>query len=436
MNLISGSRGVARSIFVVITAIAVCLVLTVSAGAKGERKQDVTLRILANTSWAASLDVLTTNFKKAYPGITFDTQIVSSAQQGPLMSTQLRAGNAADIFVFGGGRASPIGVNVYSDQKLLVDLAGRPFTKRLAKGLRVGLQTGKSIWGVPMGVSLTSIIAYNVDMFAGLGIRVPTTFAQMLNVCRKISAAGKIPLAIGLADTARIAFFFANIGNAVYAADPTFNFERLHGKITFATSPGWKRAYQQILDMKNADCFSKGASGVTSEQAPAQFARGEAVMYPGASQQASLYLNVNPKLNYKTFALPADKADKTLLMEVVTGILGLNAATSGDKKDAALKFLDFAGRPYQQDQFNSAAGGLLSAMDLKNHTTPSYAPPLKPLETILKRPHGTAIDPRGIWPNPSVNLAVGTGLQGLFTGQKTIDQVLADMDTAYNKGRG
>jgi raffinose/stachyose/melibiose transport system substrate-binding protein len=436
MNLKLGSRGIARSIFVTLAAIASCLVLTVSAGAKGERQQAVTLRILANTSWAAPLNVLTANFKKAYPGIDFDIQIVSSAQQGPLMSTQLRAGNAADIFVFGGGRASPIGVNVFSDQKLLVDLQGRPFTKRLVKGLRVGLQTGKSIWGVPMGVSLTSIMAYNVDMFAGMGIRIPTTFAQMLNVCRKITAAGKIPMAIGLADTARIAFFFANIGNAVYAKDPTWNTKRLHGKTTFAGSALWRRAYQQILDMKNADCFSKGASGVTSEQAPAQFARGDAAMYPGASQQASLYLSVNPKLNFRTFALPADKAKDTLLMEVVTGILGLNAATSGEKKDAALKFLDFAGRPFQQDAFNNAAGGLLSAQDLIHHTTPAYAPPLKPLQAILKRPRGSAIDPRGLWPNPSVNTVVGTGLQGLFTGQKTIDQVLADMDAAFNKGRG
>ena len=41
--------------------------------------------------------------------------------------------------------------------------------------------------------------------------------------------------------------------------------------------------------------------------------------------------------------------------------------------------------------------------------------------------------PNNIWPNPSVYEALQVGVQGLLTGQKTIDQVLADMDTAWGE---
>ena len=41
--------------------------------------------------------------------------------------------------------------------------------------------------------------------------------------------------------------------------------------------------------------------------------------------------------------------------------------------------------------------------------------------------------PNNIWPNPAVYDALGSGVQGLLTGQKTVDQVLADMDTAWDE---
>jgi raffinose/stachyose/melibiose transport system substrate-binding protein len=41
--------------------------------------------------------------------------------------------------------------------------------------------------------------------------------------------------------------------------------------------------------------------------------------------------------------------------------------------------------------------------------------------------------PNNVWPNPAVYDALGTGVQGLLTGQKTIDDVLSAMDTAWDQ---
>ena len=39
--------------------------------------------------------------------------------------------------------------------------------------------------------------------------------------------------------------------------------------------------------------------------------------------------------------------------------------------------------------------------------------------------------PNAAWPNAGVYDALGTGVQGLLTGQKTVEQVLDDMDAAW-----
>ena len=41
--------------------------------------------------------------------------------------------------------------------------------------------------------------------------------------------------------------------------------------------------------------------------------------------------------------------------------------------------------------------------------------------------------PNATWPNPAVYDALGVGVQGLLTGQKTVDQVLEEMDAAWGE---
>jgi ABC-type glycerol-3-phosphate transport system substrate-binding protein len=115
-----------------------------------------------------------------------------------------------------------------------------------------------------------------------------------------------------------------------------------------------------------------------------------------------------------------------------TNSWGVNAALTGEKRDAALKFIDFIARPKQTATFNKAIGALLSGLDLKNATIPDTYPVLKPLAPLLKRRNPVA--PNLTWPNGLVQPAFNAALAGIFTGQKSIDQGLADMDNAYNQG--
>jgi raffinose/stachyose/melibiose transport system substrate-binding protein len=299
--------------------------------------------------------------------------------------------------------------------------------------LLVGVKTGKHVWGFSVGAALITMF-YNKDMFAQNGWQIPTTFAQMLSLCTKIAAAGKIPIAASIGDNGRgLMPALALAANDVYAKTPDFNVKRAHFQTSFANS-GWRKTFQDLAAMIGAKCFSPGAVGTTPDAAPALFGRGDAAMYVGSSSNYANWTSVNPALNFAAFPFPADTAADDRVTINPPGVWGVNAATTGAARDAALKFIDFIARPKQTDTFNRARGGVLSALQIQTGALPEYYPELKLLAPILKRRNPPTV--LGLWPNPFVSTAFNAAIAGLFTGQKTIDQGLADMDNAYNRGTG
>ena len=86
--------------------------------------------------------------------------------------------------------------------------------------------------------ALTDLL-YNTDLFKSMKLKIPTTFSELLGMCRKLAGAGKIPIAFGGADfNAPIQITVAQVGNNVYSKIPNWSIQREQGKVKFATSPG------------------------------------------------------------------------------------------------------------------------------------------------------------------------------------------------------
>ncbi len=97
------------------------------------------------------------------------------------------------------------------------------------------------------------------------------------------------------------------------------------------------------------------------------------------------------------------------------------------KKDAAKKFLDWLATPDAQEKFYEASG-LLPISEYKNLDLSNtiYS---EVVDDISNGSYTTL--PSNVWPNPAVYDALSTGVQGLLTGQSSIDQVLQNMDAAW-----
>ena len=124
---------------------------------------------------------------------------------------------------------------------------------------------------------------------------------------------------------------------------------------------------------------------------------------------------------------PATASDKSFGIASATYSLSINAQSQ--KKDAATAFLNWLAEPAQANLFAQVSGGLpTTGLDQIDFSKTIYADVADQLKTGAY----TAL-PNSGWKNSGVYEALGTGVQGLLTGQSTVDSVLKSMDTAWDQ---
>jgi raffinose/stachyose/melibiose transport system substrate-binding protein len=278
-----------------------------------------------------------------------------------------------------------------------------------------------------LGMSTLATIEYDVDYFNDAGIEVPTDFKALLDMCRTISKRGdRIPISWGGGLPA------VNYNNLVSIAGNTFlgknqNWanELAAGKTTWSGTPGWRDALQYIVDMNDAGCFPPDAGSLTFDQMLAQLASGKAAsMFTYGGLIASVQ-QTTPGLKLAMFAPPAKKASDTWVTVQPAG--GIALWSKSKHPAEAKRFLDFISGEKEQ-RVLADTNVLISPSDGTSGKVPeAYAG----VADLFASGHSIPSDVATLLPNISeVVDVIGSSAQGLFTKQRTIDQVLADMDAA------
>jgi raffinose/stachyose/melibiose transport system substrate-binding protein len=344
------------------------------------------------------------------------------ATLGQATVTALQAGNAPDVLYTNGGSGQLISVFALGKAGYLTDLAQRPWAKDIPAAARDMYYDGNKLYGAPMGLSLVGVV-YNKALFEQLGLQIPTTFGGLVDLCGKIKAAGKIPMA--LAGQAPGLYAQAPAAATVYAANPNWNEDRAAGKVTFAGTPGWQAALQQFVDLNNAGCFQPGAPADTIVKAFNLLGSEQAVMFLAPSAAIGGILGMNPNFAAAMFPVPGPTADTTRAITEYNDSFSVNAKSPN--QEAATKLVDFLSQPEQLRAYAKIQGEI-SVPDSVTGAVPelysSFGPLLQQKKTVTL--------PSLIWPNAAVGTAITPGMQGLLTGQKTVADVLNDMDTAWN----
>ncbi len=412
---------------------ALVLVLTVLLSACGQQAiqsrasgqvTTITLRYLATGH--DKMAPLVQRFEKANPSIKVQVQYVPVEQYGQSLITALQAGNAPDVFYTNGGTGQSLSVLPLGKSGYLANLSKRSWAGSIPKLARSLYRSGNRLYGVPMALGLGGVI-YNVDLFKRLGATVPTTFGEFLSLCTKIEGAGMIPVA--LAGQSPAFYGLLPAADLVYSADPIWDAERAAGKVTFSGSNGWRESLQEFLEMKGAGCYEPGAAAVTVAQAVNLIASGRAAMYLGPSAAAGSIKSINPKIDVRMFPLPGPTAASTRAMAGYVDSFSVNVRSS--HLAAAMKFIDFLADPAQSITYARLSGNI-SLPDAANGTAPTEFSAFGPYLRAGK----VAPIPYLEWPNAVIESNLTQGLQGLLTGQRTVDDVLRMMDTAWNQGTG
>ena len=167
--------------------------LALSAGdARPAQGDTVTLSVLSFATQRPGLDVLIANFERVYPNINVDvTYAPSTAVRDQLESTQLAAGSAPDVLSVSPGCFKSAAVCPFAKAGHLAPMVNKPWVKWSVPVVTSLDKYGQGLYAFSPQLAFPGIFT-NDDLFKKLGLKVPQTFAQLLDFCQKAKAAGTV----------------------------------------------------------------------------------------------------------------------------------------------------------------------------------------------------------------------------------------------------
>ena len=321
-----------------------------AGGDSGSTDGKVTLSYLVDNQEATveTAEALADAFTAENPDITVEVETRPQGADGDnLIKTRLATGEMSDVFAYNSGSL----FQALSPDSTLVDLSDQDWVDTLDENFVKTVSTGDATYGVPMGQSMAGAVIYNKDIYADLGLEIPTTWDEFIANSEAIKAAGTAaPIVQTYGDTWTSQLFVLGDFNNVLAEDPDWAEKYTNNEAKYVDEPalaGFEHQ-QEAFDkgLFNEDFASSGyADGV------AMVATGEGAQYPILTFAASQLMTTNPEAAdvVGTFPLPGPDADTNGLTVWMPGAVYIPKSTEGDKLEAAKKFVAFLATPESCD---------------------------------------------------------------------------------------
>lgn len=385
------------------------------------------LKVIGAGSQEAGLRKALDEYKKQNSSFEFNLSFSPADQLQTALRAQLAAGNAPDMHAVYPGNGSAMSMVQLSKANLLADLSDQAWTQKIPTGFKGAYQQDGKTFIFSPGTSVLGAI-YNKKAFAKAGVKVPTTWSELLSVCEALKKQGIVPLALG-AQTPWVTQLinYALVPGTVYAKQPDFDDKMADGSASFAGS-GWADAMNKYLELQKRGFFNDNPNGTTYEQATSMVGTGKAAMAVQVSAVLQAYRAAAPSPDdLGMFPLPATDtpADNWIPGGIV---VGLAVSAKSKKADEARKFIEFCGRP---DMINSWAEAV-ACVPLYSDGEAKVDPVLKPFLPYLSGNKAVPfMDQR--WPNAEVQPTHFAVVQELLGGKTSVDAALKKMDEAYRK---
>ena len=416
--------------FLAITAAAAtglaCLLTGCTGAAPAPAPSATPLRVLltspADAGDRSAIEANYADFEKK-SGVKVDLQFMAFDQMRTVIQTQLRSGEAPDVFQYSPG---PGFAGAFAKAGLLTDLTDAFATRgwKTYDSASAQLSFDGKKFGVPLQIDVIGMF-YNKDVFTKLGLKPPTTIAELTAACAPLKKAGVIPIAVSDQEGWE--------GGHLLSMSLS---SRVGGKDVgayFTDQADWKSqdvidSIQTWKDLSDAGCFNPSPTGTKYDAANALFTSGKAAMTPTGSWMISTYQK-DSKFEVGLTPFPSPEAGKGVFS---TGV-GNGLLVSGTTKnlDAALKLLDWYQTP-EQAKFAIEKRALIPplAVDVNGlQVSPLMADVLASTANVAASGGslGQNID---VLSTDAFNTAMTNGMQALLSGQKTAQQVAADLATA------
>ncbi|MDF2988215.1 MAG: extracellular solute-binding protein family 1 [Eubacterium sp.] len=385
--------------------------------------------------WGGATDPFTPAAKKVvddYQNANKNVKITVDTNENEAYKTKIKAMAAAnelpDLFsTWGGGFSKPF---IDSNSVLAIDNYITDETKgKLVNGAFNNLTYNGKIYGMPFFLAAGALFVNN-ELFEKNGVKVPTTYDELLTAVKAFKAKGITPMAVSGKDKWTIAMYFDVM--ALRAAGPEKIVKTLSKEGSFK-DPEFLNAANRFKELIDAGAFSKGAAGISNDEAEVPFYDGKIpMMFKGswAAGRADVKdSKVAGKIGVISFpAIPDGKGNAKQFTGGAVDAVMVSANTKN--KDEAVKFqMYFAENMAKESYLSGAAMPAWKAEGVDQSKLPAT---LVKVVDLTKDAEGFTI----WWDTLLAGKDTETylnALQELFMGAKTPEQFVDSLQSIYGK---
>jgi raffinose/stachyose/melibiose transport system substrate-binding protein len=386
----------------------------------------VTISLLAGGNDASALKFgndLANKFMAANPTIKVTVETRPGGTDGDnLVKTRLATKSMNDVFFYNSGSL----LQALNPDSQLVDQSKQPWAKLVTADFKQSVGTTNGMYGAPTSSTFFGGIMYNKKVYAKLGLKVPTTWAQFISNSQKIKAAGIIPVLVSYGDTWTSQLFvladFANVSKQ----SPDWATRYTANKAKYVDPPALA-GFTHTAEIFNKQLMNRDFASLTFVNALKLLATGEAAQYPMITVVIGNVIQSNPTqvndIGY--FAMPTDSGTPRATVWGAGGAY-IPKTTSGDKLAAAQKFLTFLNSPAGCD-IQNISGSVSGPYAISTCKVPANAPALVADQQKYQARKQTGLALEFLSPIKGPNLEkilvqVGSGISSAKAGAELYDQ--------------
>jgi len=383
------------------------------------------------TSFKAVLD----DFEAANPDIIIEEETISNSDVKTKVQTLAVADELPDIFCLKGQMTKS-----FVENEKVLDLTkflneNKEWKDSFKTGVFSNFTIKDKIYGIPFQVTNTCIY-YNDKIMKDAGINeFPTTWEDLIKVCKILRAKGITPIVLGnKAKWNAESVIMSTLGNRV-SGDAWYKSIRYNTGAKF-TDPEFVNALQALSDLAKVGAFNTDVNSIDNAQQLQVFMNGQAAMtIDGTWAIPSLDANTpqNVLKNIKVAALPSVKDGKGNPKAISGGAgwaFAISSKIAPEKKEAALNFIkSIVNKKFATLQ--SAAGGLTANLPGDFSLEPSQIIAVRFNEFEKERPYLPVYDHQL---SSGVIGVMQSGLQNILIGETSAEKLAAAIQFEYEKG--
>lgn len=333
-------------------AIALCALLLAAKAGAGTLVID-SWRVDDKALWES---VLIPAFQRSHPDITVRFAPTAPTEYDAALASRLAAGTAGDLVA-----CRPFDASLALYRKgYLERLDGRQGMQHFAPSARLAWQTddGKASFCMPVASVIHGFL-YNKAIFRKFDLQPPRTVDDFFSVLEVLKKAGVAPLALGTADQWESSqIVYTNIGPNFWQGEAG-RAALIAGRARLTDAP-----YVDALrfEARMGGYMGKGAASQGYRDSQAQFAAGQAAIYPTGSWDIA-YFSQSPTLELGAFAPPVPRLGQPCFISDHMD-LGIGVNKKSKNKQDAFRFLAWVGSQEFADLYTNRLTGFFT---LSNH---------------------------------------------------------------------